>query len=553
MCHFHMFDCQFVNFSIYLPLKNIHNMRTRTHQMGSLFGIIILALLTMNTIQAAEKESPLPGKTTSTPSPWTLRSNLVWGATLTPNLGFDFAITPELSLGMNMGINPWTFSNNKKWKHLLLAPELRHWTKGTFNAPSTYWGFNAIYSHYNVGNIKMPFGLYTEVRDQRLQGDMAAIGAFYGYTWRINRLFRMEIEGGLGVGYAWYDIYNCEHCGAKIGSNKRPFLVPKLSLNMVLNPEKQIMEEEPAIPQPIDTIKPKPLPVFEVAPVMPQTTADVLMADNPVLRSYADYQPYDRTRVMRRDSGALYVHFPLDKYELRRDFRVNAETLDRIVDITRKIAADPRCDVRLIQIIGFASIEGRQKHNEELALHRAESLKQYIQHEVNTPDSMYEVNNGGEAWAEFRDQLQEALHEKADSTAAHKAGLQKAVDIIDSEKNLDRREQQLRRLNGGRTWNYIRQHILADQRNSGYLRVYFDRAPDREAEAINKASDLIQQKKYEEALLILNKVSNDARSWNAIGVCLYMTGHQQEALTYFRKAAQTGNADAKENLRQMTQ
>lgn len=52
--------------------------------------------------------------------------------------------------------------------------------------------------------------------------------------------------------------------------------------------------------------------------------------------------------------------------------------------------------------------------------------------------------------------------------------LKEVIQIIDSEPNEVRREQKIRKLRGGRTYQYIKEHHLDDQRNAGYLRVYFD-------------------------------------------------------------------------------
>ena len=40
---------------------------------------------------------------------------------------------------------------------------------------------------------------------------------------------------------------------------------------------------------------------------------------------------------------------------------------------------------------------------------------------------------------------------------------------MDTEQDLNRREQKIRRLNGGKTYDYIKNELLPDQRNSGYL------------------------------------------------------------------------------------
>ena len=63
--------------------------------------------------------------------------------------------------------------------------------------------------------------------------------------------------------------------------------------------------------------------------------AGILEQDNPILQHVSQYRPYDDTRILRKESGMLYVYFPLDKWTLLHDFRDNAATLDTIVSITR--------------------------------------------------------------------------------------------------------------------------------------------------------------------------------------------------------------------------
>ena len=42
-------------------------------------------------------------------------------------------------------------------------------------------------------------------------------------------------------------------------------------------------------------------------------------------------------------------------------------------------------------------------------------------------------------------------------------------------------------------------------------------------------------------------MKDDPRSWNALGVTLFMNNQPQQALEYFQKAAANGNADARLN------
>lgn len=290
-----------------------------------------------------------------------------------------------------------------------------------------------------------------------------------------------------------------------------------------------------------------PLARFVYVPPFEPLMADVpdntgragqLERDNPVLQHISKYRPYDDTRILRKEKGALYVHFPLDKAVLSTSFRDNGPTLDRIVSITRDIMADTTSSVKIIQIIGLASVEGPVARNRALAGNRAQALKRYIQGRVAVPDSLFECVNGGEAWTELRDQIADGSFD----------GRDRLLQIIDTEADPNRRETLMRRLDGGRPYAYLRDNVLSDQRNSGYLRIYYDYVPDTRAKTINEATGLMRRGLYDVALRSLLTVKDDPRSWNAIGVALYMTGDEQQAFGYFEKAAAQGDARAQQNL-----
>ena len=496
------------------------------------------------------------------------RTNLLYWGTLTPNIGMDYYVSPHVSVGTVFGYRPWPTDDavDIKWRHLLAAAQLRLWNDSTFKHKSTFWAIDAIYSHFNMANLKFPFGMYSSVRDNRLQGDMVALALSFGYNIRLNSLFRMEFEGGMGVGYSWADKYACGHCGTWLGKDNKPFLMPKLAVNIVLDPrKKQRVEPVIIVPEPVDTVVPvieEPQPVVEepkpvVKELVLTSVAEQLVTGHTILKDFNNYRPYDRTRVMRKEKDMLYVHFPLDKTELRRDFMDNDTILDEIVSVTRQIMADTRSRVRLIQIIGLASVEGPVKHNEWLAQSRAEALRDYILKAVpETTPEMFEVNGGGEAWSEFRDQINDLLTNSS-LMAKHKEltrnDLLQLLKITEEEPDLNMRERKLKKLRGGLPYRYLLKTMLAEQRNSGYVQIYFERVPDVKAETINRGAAKLNEQDYEGALQILQDVKDDPRSWNAYGVALYMTGHREEAITYFRRSAENGNPEAQENLKRLTE
>ena len=163
-----------------------------------------------------------------------IRNNLLYDATLTPNLGVDFRVDSLWTVGGLVGVNAWDIdkSANKKWRHLLVSANARRYLGDSLYHKSYVEG-NLIYSHFNVGNTKIPFGLYNAVKNRRLQGDLFALGAKYGYSWILARDWRIDAEAGIAVGYAWFKEYECATCGQQLGNGDRIFLLPQLGINVV--------------------------------------------------------------------------------------------------------------------------------------------------------------------------------------------------------------------------------------------------------------------------------------------------------------------------------
>lgn len=164
---------------------------------------------------------------------FSVRNNLVYDATLTPNLGFDARIDSLWTIGIEVGLRAWPRSDYKtrKYRHLLISPEVRRWF--TSAGKGHFVGANILYTHFNVGDIKMPFGLYPSVKHKRKQGDAIALGPFYGYSWNLARHWNLEAEVGFDVGYAWSDVYETVPCTPKIDTDKSFFVMPKVGVNIV--------------------------------------------------------------------------------------------------------------------------------------------------------------------------------------------------------------------------------------------------------------------------------------------------------------------------------
>ena len=185
---------------------------------------VIAMLFLLTTQQIAKAQSPL-GEETRQPRV-ALRTNLLYDATLSPNFGLDVRVDSAWTVGLLAGVNAWDIDKEKRF-----SLRARNYRKGLFQ--KNYMEFDAIYSHFNVGNTKIPFGLYSAVKDRRLQGDLVALGGKYGYSWILARHWRIEAEAGVAVGYAWFKEYDCDHCGTYYGKGDRIFLLPQLGINVV--------------------------------------------------------------------------------------------------------------------------------------------------------------------------------------------------------------------------------------------------------------------------------------------------------------------------------
>lgn len=281
-----------------------------------------------------------------------------------------------------------------------------------------------------------------------------------------------------------------------------------------------------------------------------------------VLRSLEDYRPYTTTEILSKDSDALLVYFDLDKIELREDFRNNKVILDSVLYLVNQLMQDTAVEIKLVQIVGLASIEGPLQHNNWLAGQRAKALEQYIRdRHPEMTDDMFESANGGEGWNELRYAVEQSEEFE---------GRDEILWIIDNVKDVNIRERRIKMVNEGRTYAYMLENILIDQRNSGYIRIFYD-VTDDEARIINKSVKLLQdaylleededkQAMYGEVLEMLRKVEKDPRSWNVLGVALWFNAEyaddaesrdrfMQEAKQWWERAAANGDPEAVKNLK----
>jgi long-subunit fatty acid transport protein len=205
-----------------------------------------------------------------------VKSNILYDATTTINLGVEFALSDKWTLDLSGNYNPWKFpqkvvdakgnedadkAHDAKLQHFMIQPELRYWLCDKFNGH--YFGVHAHYAKYNVGGLsflpdgfadgyvvengkqgnregeytddsKQFFHVYDGIQHKRFDGWLAGAGVSYGYHWILADRFSLDFTLGLGYAYLNYGKYNCQDCSQKEASKYMNYFGPtKLAVSAV--------------------------------------------------------------------------------------------------------------------------------------------------------------------------------------------------------------------------------------------------------------------------------------------------------------------------------
>lgn len=166
----------------------------------------------------------------------------------------------------------------------------------------------------------------------------------------------------------------------------------------------------------------------------------------------------------RKESGKAYLDFPVNKTDIREDFRSNRAELDKIMQTIDYLVENK--DIRLsgISIHGFASPEGSFRNNERLAERRSLTLKEYVRHLYHFDDSLCSVSWTAEDW--------EGLTAYAREKEQAGDGLLLRFLSETSAMDPDTREMRMRQAIGPEEYAFIYKNIYPELRHSDYEVTY---------------------------------------------------------------------------------
>jgi outer membrane protein OmpA-like peptidoglycan-associated protein len=435
---------------------------------------------------------------------WNVKTNLLYDATATFNLGFEVRTGERTSLDVPLSYNPFEFSENRKWKHFLIQPEIRRWLgDGAFDGH--FLGAHAHYAYYNVGNL--PSGPFSEfMRDHRFQGWLAGIGVSYGY--RLNfRNSPLALEATIGLGYAYqdYKTYECPRCGELLGSASKHYFGPtKIGVSLVIGlgdrsrraygsagsagsagsgraygptPEYLPMTS-PTPAAPVPAVTPAPTPATTLSPIQQPTPTPApapapapvyvyVPAPAPATTPAPIQQPAITTSETesvktRSASGKAYLDYVTGRAEILPYYKNNADELRKIDQTIAAILADSNATITGITITGYASPDGSAASNQALSERRAQSLRQHIEQTHGLTNTLFAVNGAGEDWSTL-----EAMIER--SNLPDSARL---LEVIRFGGDADAIESKLKATGGGQIYRRLTTDFYPQLRRSDYTIYY---------------------------------------------------------------------------------
>jgi len=525
------------------------------------WAAVALALMVF-AAKASAQENRADGNTLP---PVGIKTNLLYDATGTFNLGVEFRTGRRTSLDLSGNWNPFTFSEGRKWKHVLVQPEFRWWTKETFNGH--FFGLHAHYASYNIG--RLPNGPFSEyMADHRFEGWAAGAGVSYGYRWNFS--YNWGLEATIGVGYVHldYDKYKCGNCGERLGAETKNYFGPtKAGITLIYS-----FGKKPKTTPSQRGYVPTVVPVRETVIYEPQFTAGFITPEVEAVKR-------------RSEAGRAYLDFATGKSDIVPSFRNNAAELDKIHGLIEAVRDNPDATITGITIKGYASPEGSYQSNLTLSGRRAFALKSYIKNLYGFPETFFEVNGQGEDWTTLEELVSRSG--MADKYAV--------LEIIRATAGTpDERERRLKQLSGGEPYRVMISELYPQLRRTDYelhytvlpfsvekgkevLRTHpgnlslnemfliantypsgsaefnevFEAAarvfPQDDVANLNAAASALGRKDAARAARYLERIKNrNAEYWNNAGILAYLEGDAARAADCFARAGQAAARNAAE-------
>lgn len=304
----------------------------------------------------------------------------------------------------------------------------------------------------------------------------------------------------------------------------------------------------------------------------------------PCMQMVSYLTPKEEPIKVRNEQNTLYIQYPSGSSAFDLNFGKNASEWSKLNTMLTPLTQGDLVTFKSIALCGYASPDGSVKTNDRLSSERAQAFADYMAQNYHFNDSLLHISAAGEDW----DGLITILN------AQKPEYLEQALAIIDGQPDLDKREAQLKKDLGE---NYTRMltdyfpllrritisidfevrevrnaeaaqliytnpKLLSLQEMYGvaknyepgtkeYKQVYEIAAtcyPEDVVANINAASANIISGDFDRAQQLMDRVKDDPRACNNLGVLAWLNGDADKAVEWFTKALQSEPEKAKQNL-----
>lgn len=307
----------------------------------------------------------------------------------------------------------------------------------------------------------------------------------------------------------------------------------------------------------------------------------------PCMEMVSYLTPTEQPLKVRSEQNTLYIEYVVGGTEFKADYKNNAAELQKLKETLNPLTEGDLVTFKAINICGYASPDGSAKTNDRVAAKRADSFALYLKGSYHFPEDILKVTSAGEDW----DSLIKMLEEEKPAYA------EKALAIINKYPNLDVREARLKsglgaayrtmvndyyarlrrlsisidyevrevRNSEAATLIYTNPKMLNLQEMFGVAKMYqpgtkeyrevYEIAatnyPSDVVANINAASANIVYGDFDRASQYLERVREDSRAWNNLGVLAWLSGDTEAAKEWFTKALTVEPEKAQANLDKM--
>lgn len=307
---------------------------------------------------------------------------------------------------------------------------------------------------------------------------------------------------------------------------------------------------------------------------------------NPV---FAYIHPVAETVKEFKLEGTAYVNFPVNRTELYPEYMSNPAELAKITNTLDSVKSDSDITITSVFIKGFASPEGSYKNNIRLAKGRTETLREYVVNYMarrhNFDGSLIRTDYLPEDWPGLRRYVENSAIENRSEILA----------LIDSPMEPDAKNDKIKQLYP-KQYSFLLAAVYPSLRHSDYIINYnvksytsleeilrvlktapqklsleeFYRAaqsmktgsdefnevfetavhifPEDAVANLNAASSAMQRGDFNRAERYLAKAGSSPEAVYARGVCAALQKNYDTAESYFKQAADSGYASAKQAL-----